>query len=141
MSSLKLTGFVVAGVLALGALTITSGQAAPAERGFSGSTRSSVAGCPYIIWRLVRDANGKIHGIAYFSDLSGISSVKGTRDAEGNFELNVTPTSMGSGPSGHVTGHAGKDGGIVAKLVGDGCANATVDIPALEDLNKYPKGQ
>ncbi len=91
--------------------------------GFSGSTPSSVAGCPYIIWRLARDANGHIHGIAYYSDLSGLSSVIGERDADGNFALSLTPSTIGAGPSGTASGKVAQNGEVEVKMVGPGCAN------------------
>lgn len=141
MIPVRAAGLMAVGALALGLTTAAPAQAQQPTPGFSGSTRSSVAGCPYIVWRLVRDANGGIHGIAYYSDLSGLSTVKGTRDADGNFQLDVTPTSMGAGPSGHVTGHRAADGTLDAVMKGSGCANATVHIPALADLNAYPTGQ
>lgn len=141
MTSARLAILIASCILAPCALAPSPAHAQQANPGFSGSTRSSVAGCPYIIWRLARAPDGHIHGIAYYSDLSGLSTVTGTRDASGNFELDVTPTQMGSGPSGHVTGHAGRNGAINARLVGDGCANATVSIKPLADLNRYPTGQ
>jgi hypothetical protein len=103
--------------------------------GFTASTPSSVPGCPYIVWRLARQPDGKIHGMAYYSDLSGMSNVTGQRQANGDFTLNVTPTSEGSGPSGTVTGHAASDGSIQAKLVGQGCANMSATLNQNADLN------
>ncbi len=133
------------GVVTAAALTIGQGLAqttvTSTRPGFSGSTPSSVSGCPYIIWRLARDPNGHIHGIAYYSDLSGLSSVTGERDANGNFTLNVEPSNIGAGPSGKVSGVSAENGEIEAKMVGQGCANMTkMIIRPMEDLNIYAGG-
>jgi hypothetical protein len=132
------------GVIATAALTIGQGLAQTtyeSRPGFSGATPSSVAGCPYIVWRLARDRNGHVHGIAYYSDLTGTSSVTGKRDANGHFTLDVEPTNIGAGPSGKVTGVSTNNGQIEGQMVGQGCANVTKMIfRPMDDLNTFPGG-
>jgi hypothetical protein len=128
---------VALGGVAAAALTISQGFAQTTSHisGFSGSTPSSVAGCPYIIWRLARDPNGHIHGIAYYSDLSGLSSVTGERDANGNFTLSLTPSGMGAGPSGTASGTVAQNGEVEVKMVGQGCANMDAMINPVTDMD------
>jgi hypothetical protein len=126
--------FVFAGLLGLGTLTALPATAASPDPGFVGNTPSSVSGCPFISWRLANN-NGEIHGTAEYSDLSGISFVKGTMNPDGSFTLTLTPTSIGNGPVGTVTGTRSKDGRIMATLKGQGCANNTIDIPPVRDMN------
>ena len=131
-------GGVAAMVLAIGpglAQTTTTVMS-----GFSGSTPSSVAGCPYIVWRLANDPGGRIHGMAYYSDLTGLSTVTGERDANGNFMLDVTPSSVGAGPSGKVSGTVAQNGAINATMVGKGCANMKAMINPMADLNQVGVG-
>jgi hypothetical protein len=58
--------------------------------GFVGWQYSSVAGCPYMQWKLARHSNGQITGIVYYSDMSGVSS------QAGHFQITLT-SEMGSG--------------------------------------------
>lgn len=128
-------GFVAVGLLAFGALSGEPARAAAPMPGFVGSTASSVAGCPYITWRLM-NTNGQIHGIAYYSDLSGLSNVTGTSDsATGKFSLTLTKTDIGNGPVGTVDGVRGANGALDATLTGEGCANNVVHIMPMRDLN------
>jgi hypothetical protein len=127
-------GLVVMGLLGLGAIAAGPARAAPLS-GYTGSTPSSVPGCPYIVWRLARSPAGQVHGIAYYSDMSGLSNISGVSDAHGKFNLKLTKTDIGSGPVGTVTGRATADGHIVATLVGQGCANNKVDIRPTDNLN------
>jgi hypothetical protein len=69
--------------------------------GYTGEAPSSVAGCPYLIWRLARHDNGEVTGIFYYSDMSGVSNVTGTVDQAGQFHLTLT-SSMGNGPVGRL---------------------------------------
>ncbi|MGH7056896.1 MAG: hypothetical protein ACREFZ_03295 [Acetobacteraceae bacterium] len=132
-------GLVAAGILGLGSIAAHPALAATVSvplAGFVGQTPSSVAGCPYIVWRLANSSNGRVHGIAYYSDLSGLSNVTGTMDKDGTFKLALTRTSIGNGPVGTVTGTASSSGHIVAKLVGEGCANNEVNIVPMKNLNR-----
>jgi hypothetical protein len=141
MSSSKITL-----LLSLGALTLTpvlsrsvQAQAVSPQPGFVGMTKASVAGCPNIGWRVARHDDGTITGLAYYADASGASSIKGTYDKTGKFELQVT-SSMGKGPEGTVVGQRGKDGGLVADLKGDGCANSHLTIRGVPNLGSSMGG-
>jgi hypothetical protein len=142
MSSVKTLPLIAFSAFAVAAFGISPGSAQTTMTmpGFTASTPSSVPGCPYIIWRLARDGGGNVRGVAYYSDLSGMSSVTGQRRTNGNFTLNVTPTSMGAGPSGTVTGRVDSYGSIQARMVGSGCANMNGTIQANADLNSIPRG-
>lgn len=136
-------GLTAVGALGLGLIAAEPTALAATVRvtpGFAGTTASSMAGCPHIVWRLARTSNGQIHGVAYYSDLSGLSSVTGARGSNGNFQLTLTKTSVGDGPVGTVTGTAQSNGHIVAKLVGEGCANSDVNIVPVQDFNKWEMG-
>ncbi len=124
---------VAAGLIGLGTIAALPAQAAP-EPGFVGNTASSVAGCPFISWRLANN-NGQIRGWAEYSDLSGLSYVTGSMDSSGNFTLTLTKTAIGSGPVGTVTGMRSSNGRITATLKGEGCANNVVNIPPVRDMN------
>lgn len=125
-------GLVAAGLLALGAVGAMAATTV-VHPGFVGNTASSVAGCPFISWRLA-NSNGKIHGWAEYSDLSGLSFVSGTMEGN-NFTLTLTKTSVGNGPVGTVTGTRASNGRITAKLVGEGCANSDINIAPVSDMN------
>lgn len=125
---------IAAGILAIGMQGRPAAAAQP--QGFSGHAQSSVAGCPYLAWRLALAANGDITGIAYYSDLSGVSMVKGKGDGHGHFDLTLT-SSMGNGPVGTVTGTRSSRGGIVANMTGQGCANMHLTMAPVTDINHW----
>lgn len=93
-------------------------------------------GCPYLAWRLVRNADASVTGIAYYSDLSGLSTVRGTSNSAGQFQLVLTP-SMGNGPRGTVIGTRTARGAIEADLHGQGCANMHLVMQPLTDVNSW----
>jgi hypothetical protein len=128
-------GFVAAGLIGLGVIVAqpAGAQAVTAEPGFVGNTASSVPGCPFIAWRLANDS-GSIHGTAEYSNLSGISFVTGTMNSDGKFTLDLKSV-IGNGPVGTVTGTRMSDGRIKATLVGQGCANNTIDIAPVTNMN------
>jgi len=96
-------------------------------------TKASVAGCPNIGWRLARHADGTVTGLSYYADASGASSVNGTYDKDGKFDLKVVST-MGKGPEGTVVGQRNPNGGLVADLKGAGCANSHLTIQGIPDI-------
>jgi hypothetical protein len=128
-------GFVAAGLIGLGVIVAqpAGAQAVTATPGFVGNAPSSVPGCPFISWRLANE-NGSIHGFAEYSNLSGISTVTGMMDSDGKFTLDLRSV-IGDGPVGTVTGTRMSDGSIDATLVGQGCANNTVHIAAVSNMN------
>lgn len=125
---------VAAGLLAIGVQGRPAAAATP--QGFSGHAESSVPGCPYLAWRLALAANGDITGIAYYSDLSGVSMVKGKGDGHGHFTLDLTST-MGNGPVGTVNGTRTSRGGVVANMTGQGCANMHLTMEPLTNINHW----
>lgn len=119
----------------------------PTKQGYVGTAASSVAGCPKLIWRLARDGDN-VTGIAYYSDMSGVSQVKGTVDKDGAFTLQLT-SSMGNGPVATVTGQRSaknaartleKQGALEANMVGTGCANMHLTMKPVYNLNTYSSG-
>jgi hypothetical protein len=111
-------------------------SAVPPTAGFIGQAESSVAGCPYIAWRLARHDNGEITGIAYYSDMSGVSMVTGTMNQAGQFHLTLT-SSMGNGPVATVTGTKVANGNVDGVMKGEGCANMKMHFVSLANLNVY----
>ena len=136
----------IAIVLSLGALALTpvlsrsaAAQVVSPQPGFVGMTKASAAGCPNIGWRLARHDDGTITGISYYADASGVSSVKGTYNQDGKFDLQVAST-MGKGPDGTVVGQRKPDGGLVADLKGQGCANSHLTIQGIPNLGDSTGG-
>ena len=141
MTSKKTVMLLGLGVVAL---TPALGRSAAAQvmspqPGFVGMTKASVAGCPSIGWRLARHDDGTITGISYYADASGVSSVKGTYNQDGKFDLQVAST-MGKGPDGTVVGQRNPDGGLVADLKGQGCANSHLTIQGIPNLGDSTGG-
>ena len=141
MSSKSIT-LLTLGALALAPVLGPSAMAQGAHPGFVGTTPSSVAGCPAVTWRLARDGD-KVNGIAYYTDLSGLSRVTGTVDqATGKFTLTLTSV-MGSGPVATVTGQRSApganqaQGALEATMTGAGCANVHLMMKPVLDLNTY----
>lgn len=124
-----------ASLFSAGVMAPTPARAQSAAPGFTGEAASSVAGCPYIAWRLARDPSGAIHGIAYYSDLSGTSEVSGSINDAGRFHLVLTKTTLGNGPVGTVDGTKSANGALEARMTGEGCANMTLRIRPVRNLN------
>lgn len=122
-------------VLATGtAVSLPASAAAPPIAGFVGEGASSVAGCPFIQWRLARHPDGQVTGIAYYSDMSGVSMVTGTVTQAGQFNLTLT-SAMGQGPTGTVSGTKSRNGALNATMTGEGCANMKLHISPVANLN------
>jgi len=139
----RLTALAATGVLALGAGFGQPAHAAGAVAGYVGEAPSSVAGCPYIQWRLQRLNNGPISGFASYSDASGVSAVTGTAGSTADQLHLVLKSVAGNGPTGTVVATKSADGTLVAKLTGEGCANMEVKMtptPDLKQLNPNPNG-
>ena len=122
------------GLLAVGAVSAGPALAAAPVAGYVGWAPSSVAGCPNIQWRVARHADGSITGIVFYSDMSGMSTVTGTEDSSGHFSVTMK-NGMGNGPVGTVEGTRSADGTVEATMKGEGCANATISIKPVKDLN------
>jgi hypothetical protein len=129
------TIITVLGLIAGGVVAGKPAAAATPVAGYIGSAPSSVAGCPYIEWKLARHSNGEVTGIVYYSDMSGVSMANGTAQG-GQFQITLT-SSMGNGPVGTVTGSRSSNGAITATLKGQGCANMHMSVNPVADLNQY----
>jgi len=129
----RVASFVSAlALLATGAVISKPAVAAPPPpvAGYVGQAPSSVAGCPYIAWRLARHDNGEVTGITYYSDMSGVSMVTGTVNQAGQFHLTLT-SSMGNGPVATVDGTKAANGNVTGIMKGEGCANMTMHFVSL----------
>lgn len=118
------------------AVCVAAGQPAKADNavaGYTGWAKSSVAGCPYLAWRLAKHDDGTVTGIAYYLDASGVSIVNGTIDKAGNFQLTLK-SGMGNGPVGSAVGKRNADGSATADLTGEGCANARLTVNPTPDI-------
>lgn len=139
--STKAVTLLALGTLALAPFVSPLALGQAAKPGFAGETPSSVAGCPKLVWRLARDGDS-VNGIAYYSDLSGLSHVTGTVNQAGQFTLTLASV-MGSGPVGTVTGQRSApganqaQGALVAEMKGAGCANMHISMKPVLDLNTY----
>ena len=96
---------------------------------YGGRSVASQPTCPTIEWHILPMPFGvatNINGIAYYSDMSGISVVRGTAAADGTIAATVASVS-GAGPAGAITGMRTR-GETKVSLSGPGCANVTIDL-------------
>jgi hypothetical protein len=132
----RVTTIVTAlGLLAAGAVVGKPAAAAVPVAGYVGWDYSSVAGCPYLEWKLARHTDGTVTGIVYYSDMSGTSQANGTIDQAGHFQLTLT-SAMGNGPVGTITGTKSADGAVTATLTGQGRANMHMHSNAVADISE-----
>lgn len=137
-----MTRIATGALAALSALVVglPGGRPAAAAQpmtGYVGQSASSVAGCPFLIWRLVKHDDGAITGIVYYSDLSGLSMAKGNITKSGQFQLQLT-SALGEGPVGTVQGTRPKSGKATATMTGAGCANMVMQLSPVDNLNRIP---
>jgi hypothetical protein len=133
----KVVQILAASAIALGTVASYPASAAtpPPVAGISGWAQSSVAGCPYLIWRLARHPDGKVTGRISYSDLSGESTAVGSINANGQFHI-VLKSAIGEGPVGVIDGERSQ-GQVVATLTGPGCANFhVVRMAEVPDINR-----
>lgn len=98
-------------------------QADSGSGAMMGHSTAMTASCPSIEWHIARlppAGATPINGVAYFSDMSGVSIIKGMRAADGAITGTVTSVS-GNGPAGVISGRHEKDRTDVA-LKGAGCS-------------------
>jgi len=128
----------VSGLIALGLTSVAEVRAQPARPTtidfWGGRSNGPNASCPQLEWAVVPivrnaagEANGPVNGVAYYSDMSGISTVKGMITPDGKVTATLTSVS-GSGPAGPVTGQRGPNGTHI-ELHGSGCAVASFNLP------------
>jgi hypothetical protein len=129
-------------VVAFGLVAIPATQAQvvakPVADYWGGRSKAANATCPQIEWTIVPIARtasgtavGPIDGVAYYSDMSGISKVSGTISAEGKISASMTSVS-GNGPQGTVAGMRGAQNTHI-ELIGAGCANTAFDLPRFQE--------
>lgn len=136
------TTAAVLGLVALGVSAECHAIAAPPPSarigGYTGGSPSSVAGCPALIWRFALHDDGTITGIVYYSDVSGLSSAKGSMDQSGHFHLQLT-SAIGDGPVGTVDGEKTTKGRGYATMTGQGCANMHMTLSPVVDMKAYTR--
>jgi hypothetical protein len=134
---LRTNSIVAMCAVALGvAVSFPVSAAQPPIAGIVGDEASSVAGCPYLNWRLARHTDGRITGRFWYSDLSGTSVAVGTDDSTGKINIQLT-SAIGSGPVGVITGQRSQNGKVVVDLVGQGCANFHAVVwPIVPDIGR-----
>jgi len=97
-----------------------------------GRSPAMASSCAPIEWHIVPVATGgavTLNGIAYFSDMSGISTIKGAITSAGAVSATLTSVS-GKGPTGAVTGMRSATGTHV-EMSGEGCSKANFDLMQL----------
>lgn len=116
-------------------LSVAAGAHAQQATGYAAGHSAPMApGCPSIEWRVlpITAAPANINGVAYFSDMSGISQVKGTVAADGTISVTVTSVS-GNGPAGTLTGKRTAKTTHV-DFTGQGCSKASFTINRYTDM-------
>ncbi len=125
--------------LAIASIGMVHAPVASAQTVYSGGrTPSSVAGCPTIEWHILPIPEGvasNINGVAFYTDMSGVSTVRGTMGTDGKVVATLSSVS-GSGPSGTVSGSRDKNVSRIV-LTGAGCANTSFN---LQRFNRAPSG-
>ena len=84
--------------------------------------------CPTIEWNVIPVVTlpAIVNGVAYFSDMSGVSQIKGNVAADGTISATLTSV-YGNGPAGTVTGTHAKAGTHFV-LKGAGCSNTSFNM-------------
>ena len=121
---------VAIATLAMAAIGVACASGASAQQTYSGGrTASKVAGCPTLEWHILPLPQGvasNINGVAFYTDMSGVSQIRGSIGTDGKIVATLSSVS-GNGPAGNVTG--GRVGNLShIELVGAGCANASFDL-------------
>lgn len=121
---------VAIAALTIAAIGMAHAPIASAQLAYSGGrTPSKVAGCPTIEWHILPIPEGvtsNINGVAFYTDMSGVSSIRGTKGADGKIVATLSSVS-GNGPSGTVSGSRDNNVSHIV-LTGAGCANTSFDL-------------
>ncbi len=117
------------------AATIAGGNAWAAggdtwANSYSANTAPFVSGCPPVQWHFVHTSPTDITGTAFFNDLSGVSTFKGTLDSSGKLHGKLTSIS-GKGPEGVVDGAKHGDGSMDLEVNGGNCSKGLVHVTTL----------
>jgi hypothetical protein len=126
-TSTFVAGVVASILIGLGAAPVAHAQEGDVGWGGGRSAPASPT-CPWIEWHVqpVGAAPATVNGVAFFSDMSGISMVKGAVAADGTITGTMTSVS-GSGPAGTIAGKRTKQATHV-ELHGNGCSNVALNI-------------
>jgi len=123
-----LTAFGATALIATGMAAMAQSETG-AGAYYGGVSTGMGAGCPATEWHIrpvPPTGPASISGVAYFSDMSGISRIRGTRTADGAITGTVFSVS-GHGPSGHFSGTRTATDTQVT-LAGTGCSQHVVNI-------------
>lgn len=113
-------------VIALGIFGNASAQVLPPGGGSFVGRAPDRPGCPAIEVHIVRN-NTTLTGVAFYSNGSGVSSVKGNTDGR-TVSWSLEPI-KGNGPTGQVTGTISPEGLMKTHLAGTQCnAEATLGL-------------
>ena len=132
MKTLSVSTFAAAMLVVGAGLALTPAVQAQGMEWAGGRSPAMSSTCAPIEWHIVPVASGgavALNGVAYFSDMSGISTIKGMITAEGAISAMVTPVS-GNGPAGAVSGMRSGTGTHV-EMNGVGCSKANFDLMQL----------
>lgn len=124
------------GIFALSAIAAAPGRAQGGsgmnpigDAYWMGRSKAPEDPCPTVEWNVIpvqRGVAGPIKGVAFFSDMRGISKVAGTITADGVIAATLTSVS-GAGPVGAVTGKQ-EENLTSLELRGTDCSNATFSM-------------
>lgn len=124
---------LVASTMVVGAALFGFGTSVFAQEGaptyMAGVSSGMQTGCPATEWHIkpVPPTGAvTIAGVAYFSDMSGISRITGTRTAAGVISGSVISI-WGKGPTGKFTGQRTPTS-VHVELGGTGCSHYVVDM-------------
>lgn len=130
---------VAIAAFAIAAIGMAHAPTASAQNAYSGGRApSKVAGCPTIEWHILPLSPGvasNINGFAFYTDMSGVSAVRGTMGADGKIAATLSSVS-GNGPAGNVSGSRDNNVSHIV-LTGAGCANTSFD---LQRFQRPPSG-
>ena len=129
--TLLFAGFASAMVLGLAGVPATyaqEGTAGWAPTWRAGQMAPATPTCPAVQWHIqpVKTLPGSVNGVAFFSDMSGISIVTGTILADGTIS-SVATSVNGKGPAGTITGKRSPNV-THFEMHGEGCSNVSGNI-------------
>jgi putative peptidoglycan binding protein len=102
---------------------------------FAGAAPPARLGCPSLLWRMASIPDGTVYGLAYYDDLSGLSTIAGRVNAEGQFDVALNRSEIGEGPLGIVHATRAALGQMTVVVAGEGCAAATLILHPTTNLN------
>lgn len=113
---------------------IPATTAVPPES-FAGAAPPARPGCPSLLWRMASIPDGTGYGLAYYNDLSALSTIVGCVNAGGQFDVALNKSEIGEGPLGIVHATRAALGQMTVVVAGEGCAAATLILHPTASLN------